>query len=122
MPRKPRSPFRGMSRDDIARLRSCVRETLNWERALGTPNQYLEPVYRSEVYELPFRLFEHVKDRSVRRWQDAPHYAQSRLVYEDQHMQRYNQNAWEKRQLTKQVRALRTEVAELRTIVTGEQS
>lgn len=119
MPRKPRSPLRGMSHDDLARLRSCVRETLNWERALGTPNQYLEPVYKTFVHELRFSLIEQVKDRSYRRWRKAEHFPESHRVHRDQHMQKYDRRAWELNQLRAELDGYRAMVAQLHTEVTG---
>jgi hypothetical protein len=111
--KKSRSPFRGADHRTIAAMRSLTRATSAWERALGTPDQYLEPRVDLWVYEvLRFSTIQRTRDRSLNRWRQMPHFEQSMAVYRDQHLKQYDRRAWENMKL-------RAEVERLRQMVEG---
>lgn len=115
MRRKPRSPFRGASRNDIAELRALIVSQLAWERALGTPSQYLQPDRDGiDLEQIPYRSITRVTDRSRERWERAPHFSQSYSLWCDQVLKHENRTAWEAKQLREEVAGLRAEVAQLR--------
>lgn len=126
MPRRsPRSPLHGLSVREVRALHLLVRAHQHWERALGTPRQYLEPRETAEMWDnLSYQTLHRVRDRFIDRWKRSAHYDQSRQVYSDQHLQRYDRAAWEAKQHAKQARktqqeyaALRAEVAALRALI-----
>lgn len=115
MSRKTRSPLHGASRADIAALRALITARRAWERALGTPHQFLhadEPI--GALTNLPFSVVERIRDRSNGRWARMPHFEESLEVYRDQHLRRFNRQAWEQKQLRLEVEKLRHEVAEVK--------
>lgn len=115
MKHKARSPLHHATRSDIAAIRALVTADLAWERALGTPQQYLRAdVPIAALMHLPHSISLRAQDRSIRRWQRMPHYEQSHATYLDQHLKQYDRSAWEQKQLRAEVKSLRTEVGELR--------
>lgn len=115
MTRTTRSPLHRASRTDISALRELITARLAWERALGTPNQFLyagEPL--SALMRLPFATVERIRDRSRGRWALMPHFEESLAVYRDQHLQRHDRAAWEQKKLRTAVEKLRTDVAEMK--------
>ena len=115
---QPRSPFWLASRKDIKALRALVTAVRHWERALGTPEQYLQVDWPAwAVSRLGYRAGLRVEDRAIRRWTRAAHYEASRAVYRDQHMYRYDRAAWESKHLAAEVGTLRAEVAALKAAI-----
>lgn len=120
MARKPHSPFRGATEQQLAALRACITATQHWERALGTPEQYLERKLPMIVFDnLGYSARARIEQAALRRWQAAPHYSRSRAVHDDQHMQRYNRKAWEVKQLRLAVTAAEQTVRDLTGRVEG---
>lgn len=114
MARQTRSPLHGVNRGVVAALRAYVVAQLHWERALGTPEQYLEPDAPFWARELlSWQTVERIRQRSLRRWVRMPHHDRSRAVHSDQHMKRYDRKAWEAKQLRLEVEGLRADVAKL---------
>lgn len=116
--KRNRSPLHGASRRDLAALRALVTSHLEWESKLGTPGQILhadEPI--SAITQLSFYVVDRARARSTRRWKAMPHYEESRAVYEDQHLRRFNRAAWEQKQLRTEVGALRAELTELKETI-----
>ncbi|SDH48349.1 hypothetical protein [Microbacterium sp. 77mftsu3.1] len=114
MARKPHSPFRGATEQQLAALRACIVATQHWERALGTPEQYLERKLPMMVFDnLGFSVPLRVERAAIRRWEASAHYPQSRVVYDDQHMQKYNRRAWEVNQLRRELAAAEERWADL---------
>lgn len=114
MNRKPRSPLHGATRNDIAALRALIVAHLRWEADLGTPQQQLhpnEPV--NALASLSFGTVARLHERSYSRWARMPHYEESRAVWRDQHLYRYDRAAWEQKKLRDEVTTLRAEVAEI---------
>ena len=98
--KKPRSPLRGARRPEIAALRALTIACLHWERALGTPGQYLEPeVPWWALSALGFGSIERARTRRLTRWQRMPHFPESHAVWLDQHLKQYDRKAWEMQQL-----------------------
>ena len=114
MARHNRSPLHGVNRQIVSALRAYVAAQMHWEHALGTPDQYLEPDAPFWARELlSWQTVERIRQRSLRRWVRMPHHAESRAVYEDQHMKRFDRKAWEAKQLRLEVEGLRADVAKL---------
>lgn len=115
MTRRTRSPLQGASRSDIAALRAVIVANLAWERALGTPAQYLSPDEPIEaLMSLSFRTVDVIRQRSVRRWEGTAHFEQSRAIREDQWLKRYSRSAWEQEKLREEVAGMRAELDQMR--------
>lgn len=112
--RKLRSPLHGARAQHIAGIRALIRAQLEWEKALGTPGQFLhadEPI--DALMALTYSTVEHIRERSLRRWQQAEHFDQSYAVYLDQHLRQHDRRAWETAQLRAEVAALNARLDEV---------
>lgn len=115
MRRKLRSPLHGATRNDIAALRAVIAANLAWERALGTPQQYLHPDEPIQALtSLSFHTVDRVRERSRRRWQQAPHFLESWAVREDQWLKQHDRRAWEQKQLRREIAGLRAEIDQMK--------
>jgi len=65
------------------------------------------------LQQLPVGTILRADRRRFARWARAPHYEQSRAVYEDQHLKKFDRAAWVQKKLSAEVAELRAAVEQM---------